>query len=90
MSESIPRLIAEGNPRVPRDMAVFHYLTTPPADSEAAYKHYVAETARLIWSLRPDAPPAAIASVWAVADRALDYTCKRGPRCAGREARTLH
>jgi hypothetical protein len=61
-------------------VALFHYLTTPPIGSEAEYQHYLSETARLVRSLKPDDPPDVVASTWAVADRALDYTAGYRPR----------
>jgi len=90
VSTEIPQLIAEKDPRVARDMAVYHYLSTPPISSEAEYEHYVAETARLIRSLRPGDPPEVIASAWAVVDRALDYNWQNRPQRGETGARTLH
>ncbi len=90
MSSHIPQLIAEKDPRVARDMAVYHYLSTPPISSEAEYAHYVAETARLIRSLKPGDPPEVVASVWAVVDRALDYNWHNRPQPGETGPCTLH
>jgi len=70
-------LLALEDPRLSLDLAVFHYLTTPPPRTEAEYLHMQSEAARLVTSLRGDDPPEAVAMAWAVVDRVVDYACER-------------
>jgi hypothetical protein len=73
MDYEAPCLIAMEGGRVSLELALFHYVTTPPITNDAEYALYMAQMAKMLERQEVNAPPEAEAMLWAVMDRIMDY-----------------
>lgn len=73
MNDEAPGLIAMEDGRVSLELALFHYVTTPPITNDAEHALYMAQMAEMLERQEANATPEAEAMVWAVMDRIMDY-----------------
>lgn len=71
--DEAPGLIAMEDGRVSLELALFHYVTTPPITNDAEHALYMAQMAEMLERQEVNATPEAEAMVWAVMDRIMDY-----------------
>ncbi|MDD9726538.1 hypothetical protein PVV74_13795 [Roseovarius sp. SK2] len=71
--DEIPSLLAMEDERVSLELALFHYVTTPPITNDAEHALYTAQLTEMLERRDVNASPEAEAMVWAVMDRIMDY-----------------